>query len=262
MVSCSTYEGSESYWGFCPSLAPSYLFLALFATTTVAHLRQAIIYRSPYCWVITMSAFWQTFTYVFHTVSLYYPDNFNYYAIWFVVILVAPLWTNAFVYMVFGRMVWSFRSDGRIWKIKAWQFGMFFVILDIVAFVVQVYGAGQAAGGKDQTNSQTLSALHIYMGGLGIQLFFILTFAIFGLQLFRQLKQSSFNVAGKSEKRSILLMFFAIFLGLGLIVVCAFAPSMFLCLHTPWNLTLSYVVPHRVPNDRVFLRSQQYYSSS
>ena len=45
---------------------------------------------------------------------------------------VAPLWTNAFCYMVLGRMVWNYSPNGRIWKITASRFGVYFVVLDIV----------------------------------------------------------------------------------------------------------------------------------
>lgn len=217
-ASCYAVSLPGTYWSFCPSIAASVLFAALFFIATIAHLVQAIHHRTPYCWVITMSAFWQAFTFVFRTVSIYYPLSFNYYAIWFVVILVAPLWTNAFVYMVFGRMVWAYTPDGRLWKVKAWQFGFVFVILDIIAFIVQVYGAAQAATGQNQTQQATLNALHIYMGGVGIQLFFILLFSVFGVGLFLQLRAS--------HKGAVTMLFYTMFAALALVVVSHTPPPL------------------------------------
>lgn len=60
------------------------------------------------------------------------PTNDTLYAAWFVLILVAPLWTNAFAYMVMGRMTWHFMPEQKVFKIKAWRMGTIFVMLDIV----------------------------------------------------------------------------------------------------------------------------------
>ncbi|KAM0263964.1 hypothetical protein ACHAQJ_000999 [Trichoderma viride] len=143
---------SKSMWDFSPSLGASIAFLIFFVITTVVHLGQAIYYKKKYCWVVVMSGVWQVLTYIFRTVSIQKPDSFNYYAAWFVLILIAPLWTNAFVYMVFGRMVWNYTENRRLWRIKAPHFGLVFVLLDILSFVVQVYGAAQATGNNAPQN--------------------------------------------------------------------------------------------------------------
>ncbi len=44
----------------------------------------------------------------------------------------APLLTNAFVYMVMGRMVYNFTSNAKLFGIKAWRFTLCFVLLDIM----------------------------------------------------------------------------------------------------------------------------------
>jgi hypothetical protein len=45
---------------------------------------------------------------------------------------ISPLLTNAFVYMVLGRMTWNFTDTARVSGVKAWRFGLYFVLLDIV----------------------------------------------------------------------------------------------------------------------------------
>lgn len=44
----------------------------------------------------------------------------------------APLWVNAFVYMIMGRMVWNYVPTAKLLGIKASRFGAYFVILDIM----------------------------------------------------------------------------------------------------------------------------------
>ncbi|KAJ5107809.1 hypothetical protein N7456_004484 [Penicillium angulare] len=176
-------------WNFCPSVGAAYLFVVLFALTTIVHTAQAIIYRKLYCWVIVVSGLIQFVTYIFRILSILNPASYADYAGWFVLILIAPLWTNAFVYMIMGRMVWNFTDDARVLKTRPWNFGMIFVTLDIIAFVIQVYGAAQAAGNNVAYDVE-MQGLHIYMGGVGLQQLFVLVFIVcaivFHIKIVRQ----------------------------------------------------------------------------
>lgn len=49
----------------------------------------------------------------------------------FIFILLAPLWINAFVYMVLGKLVYMFMPDKRLGGIKAQRLGWYFVTMDI-----------------------------------------------------------------------------------------------------------------------------------
>jgi hypothetical protein len=120
----------DTMWSFCPNVGAAYAFAVFFALTTIAHFIQAIVHRKPYCWVIVASGAAQTIAYVLRILSILNPTSFGYYAGWFVLILIAPLFTNAFVYMVMGRMIWNFVDEKKIHRITAWRFGMYFVILD------------------------------------------------------------------------------------------------------------------------------------
>ncbi|KAJ5923251.1 hypothetical protein N7454_008496 [Penicillium verhagenii] len=140
-------------WNFCPSIGAAYLFIVLFGLTTVGHVVQAIMHRKLYCWVIAMSGTIQTITYIFRVLSILNPASYEEYAAWFVLILVAPLWTNAFVYMIMGRMV---------------------------------YGAAQAAG-NNVSYSTEMTGLHIYMAGVGIQQFFVLVFVVYAISFHRKI---------------------------------------------------------------------------
>lgn len=209
---CKATTTPNTLWSFCPSIAPSILFIVLFALTLITHVGQAVYYRKPYSWVIIMSALWQTLTYIFRTLSIQNPASYDNYVAWFVLILVAPLWTNAYAYTLFGRMVWAYTATHKLWRIKAWQFGFIFVLLDIVAFVVQVVGAVQATG-SNTTDQQVLNGLHIYMGGVGLQLGFTLIFCIYALRFFFETRQGP-------DARQTLILFYVQILALAMIVVC------------------------------------------
>lgn len=123
---------AHTEWSFCPSLPASYVLLVCFALTTIVHLVQAIYHKKLYCGVIVISGVAQTLTYIFRVLSIFNPASFAYYAAWFILILVAPLFTNAFVYMVMGRMVWNYTAKAKIMGVTAWRFGLYFIVLDIV----------------------------------------------------------------------------------------------------------------------------------
>ncbi|KAL8949545.1 MAG: hypothetical protein Q9222_004354 [Ikaeria aurantiellina] len=137
-----------------------------------------------------MSALWQFICYVLRVLSIKYPASMGYYSGWFVLILVSPLWTNAFVYMVMGRMVFNFTTRARLFGIKAWRFTLYFVLLDIIAFIIQVGGASSASG-ADKPDHTILLGLHIYMGGVGLQQLLILVFFYIAFRFQQQVKREN-----------------------------------------------------------------------
>ncbi len=97
--SCTAVNTPDTLWSFCPNIDAAYALCVLFGLTLIAHIAQGILYRKAYTWVIVMSALWQTLVYAFRIVSIKNPASLGPYAAWFTLILVAPLWTNAFVYV-------------------------------------------------------------------------------------------------------------------------------------------------------------------
>jgi hypothetical protein len=55
-------------------------------------------------------------------------------------VLLAPMWINAFDYMVMGRMIYFFIPDQKVFGIKGIKIAKIFVWLDIASFLVQVTG--------------------------------------------------------------------------------------------------------------------------
>lgn len=179
----------------------------------------------------------QTTTYIFRILSILHPTNSNYYSVWFVLMLVAPLLTNAFVYMVMGRMVWNFSDDARVLHVRPWRFGLFFVILDVLwvylcprdlrlyllylflcwlrtsAFFVQVGGAAMASGEDISHNLEKLG-LHIYMAGVGAQQLFVIIFIICAIFFHRKILRQQ-----RPDLNKALLLLYVQYVCLALITV-------------------------------------------
>lgn len=105
----------------------------LFALSTLFHTYQAIRTRKWYCTVIVMGGTLETVAMISRCLSIHFQTSEALYAIWFVLVLVSPLWINAFVYMIMGRMVYNFIPSQKIGGIPAWRFGLYFVLLDILS---------------------------------------------------------------------------------------------------------------------------------
>lgn len=122
-------KGNE--YAYCPSLGASLLFTLLFALTTIGHVVQAAMFKKSFCWVLIMSGIWQTVSFVLRDISIYSPTNESIYDPSYVLVLLAPLWTNAFIFMCCARIVYFFFPSHRIAKIKATWLSVIFVLLDI-----------------------------------------------------------------------------------------------------------------------------------
>ncbi|OTB00507.1 hypothetical protein M426DRAFT_33304, partial [Hypoxylon sp. CI-4A] len=172
----------NALWDYYPSFSAALALTILFGLLAVTHLYQAIAYRKKFCWVIVMASFWETMAYLFRTVSTRYQQNTGIYLVFQILILLSPLWVNAFVYMVLGRMVYYFTPSHKVFNVPAPTLAAAFVtfVVDFIAFVIQLAGgsmAGPTAPAEDQ-----LRAIHVYMGGIGLQQFFIAVFLVFAVK--------------------------------------------------------------------------------
>jgi hypothetical protein len=190
----------------CPNLDAAYLYTVFFGLTTLAHIVQMFLHRKWFSWVIVASGVLQTGAYVLRTFSVRYVTNSNFYVSghqvqwlnvrlltflqtdWFVLLMVAPVWTNAFAYQVMGRMVYNFTEKGSVFGVKSWHFGLIFVLLDVFAFIIQVGGAVIASS---QTNDTKLPmiGIHVYMGGIGFQQLAIFCFLALAARLHLHLRR-------------------------------------------------------------------------
>ena len=120
--------------------------------------------------------------------------------------------------MVFGRMIQFFIPSQSLFSIPASTLAAVFVSLDCVAFVVQLIGGSWA--GPLAPESEQLKGIHIYMGGIGLQQFFVLIFvglvAKFHMEMLR-MENMKLRPAGlKTGWRTLVFVLYAT---LGLITV-------------------------------------------
>ena len=78
-----------------------------------------------------MAATWELGGFAVRAAGTQYQGSLGLFFVQQVLILLAPIWLNAFVYMVFGRMVLFFLPEQKIWKISARRLTLLFVLLDV-----------------------------------------------------------------------------------------------------------------------------------
>jgi hypothetical protein len=156
-----------------------------------------------------MGAAWEVAGYVFRTLSIIHPLTDGLYTAQLLLILLAPLWMNAYAYMLLGRMVhlthpppsllqlthppqihcFLPKGQDRIFKIRARSITRMFVWFDITAFIVQATGGTMTSPGN--SNATQNNGLHIYTGGVGLQLFFLVIFVSLAIGFQQRLKTLS-----------------------------------------------------------------------
>ena len=129
----------NSNYNYYPSFAAALIFAIIFGITTFLHIYQAFAHKKMrLCWVAIMGATWEFASFVTRTLG---SKNQQSAALAFVsqlLVLLAPMWVNAFDYMVMGRMIYFFVPEQKIFGIKGVKIAKIFVWLDILSFLTQV----------------------------------------------------------------------------------------------------------------------------
>jgi hypothetical protein len=143
-----------------------------------------------------MGAVWELVAIIFRILLTKAQNNSTYDMFNQLFFLLAPLWINAFLYMTLGRMVWFFDETKRLAGLSPKRFGQLFVGLDVISFIIQAIGA--VITSSNNVSQSTLEmGIHIYMGGIGLQQFFIIGFTTALVALHRRLI--------RQERRSIMM---------------------------------------------------------
>ncbi|RJE27298.1 RTA1 domain-containing protein [Aspergillus sclerotialis] len=169
-----------------------------------------------------MGGLWELAAMVLRVLLTRHQNIVAYYTPSFLLMLLAPLWINAFLYMVLGRMVYFFDDEKKLAGISAIRLGTLFVLLDIIAFIVQA--AGGVLASMDGAPSHIIQiGLNVYMGGIGLQELFILCFA--GLTIIFHRRMIATETTGLGWERGNQgpmpwrWMFYAIYVALVLITI-------------------------------------------
>ncbi|KAH8697919.1 RTA1 domain-containing protein [Talaromyces proteolyticus] len=175
----------NALYEYYPSFQAAVAFTVVFGALLMVHLAQAIALKTKFVWVIIMGLAWEFVAFLTRSLSTKHQQDSTIALITQLFILLAPLWVNAFDYMVLARMIHYFLPEKRVGIFKPSLLAVIFVFLDFGSFVIQLIGGGMAGPGADQ--STMTQGVHIYMGGIGIQEAFIVVFLIVAILFHRKM---------------------------------------------------------------------------
>ncbi|KAF4947932.1 hypothetical protein FSARC_13864 [Fusarium sarcochroum] len=209
-------ESCNANYGFYPKWGDNTALAIVFGLSTVSHLAQAIVLKQKFCWVIVMGAAWECICFVLRALGARDQQQSVYVTISTLLFLLAPIWINAFIYMIVARLVYFLHPQRRIIGISAQWLAKCFVTFDVLCFIIQAAGGGLLA--SDDADTSKLGT-KVYMAGIGVQLGFVLIFIVVHSIFFRDL--SRYTRLGKLENRNryIVPLCWVIYAVLGLILV-------------------------------------------
>ncbi|KAK6599210.1 hypothetical protein ACHAPC_006832 [Botrytis cinerea] len=168
-------------YNFNPSFAAAVIFTLLFFVVTIVHIFQAFYHKKlRLCWVLIMGCMWEFTSFAIRSASTKMQQNVALVTVSQILVLLAPMWVNAFIYMVLGRMIYFFVPGQKVWGIKGIQIAKIFVWLDVLSFITQLVGGVLISPDADPTI--LMAGIHIYMGGIGFQELCILIFTAIAIK--------------------------------------------------------------------------------
>jgi hypothetical protein len=187
MPECVILPEPDRVWEFCPNYGAAIVFLILYSSSTLVHMVQAVLHRKTFAIVLIMGGGWELAGFALRVCSILDPYSGGFYSNMGILILLAPLWINAFVYMALGRLVHFSLVHDTILRLRARHMASMFVVFDITAFIMQASGGIMAA--KSDNPSTKRTGYNIYSAGVGIQMGFILWFVALVLRFHNKLRK-------------------------------------------------------------------------
>ncbi|KAF8851215.1 RTA1 domain-containing protein, partial [Acephala macrosclerotiorum] len=186
----------NALYDYYPSFAAAVIFSVLFGILTVAHIVQAAMYKKKFCWIVIMGAMWEFASFATRSVSTLHQQSVALLLTSQLFVLLAPLWINAFAYMLLARLINFYLPVHKILSIPTAILSILFVSLDFISFVIQLVGGSHA--GPTAPEDQQMKGVHIYMGGIGLQQFFI--FVFLGLAVKFQMEMRQLQALGGAKE--------------------------------------------------------------
>jgi hypothetical protein len=141
----------NSNYSYDPSFAGALVFAIAFGITTFIHIFQAVYYkRIKLCWAGIMGAAWEFASFCIRVAGTKNQQSSSIATSSQLLLLLAPMWVNAFDYMILGRMIYYFVPEQQVWGIKGIKLTKIFVWLDVLSFITQAAGKSSPVPGPSQ----------------------------------------------------------------------------------------------------------------
>ncbi|PYH73150.1 RTA1 domain-containing protein [Aspergillus vadensis CBS 113365] len=182
-------NGSAPYvdfYPYTPSETAGYAFMAIFGLATLVHFAMMFPYRAAYFIPLVIGGICETFGYYGRAWSHQGRTLIGPWALQEMLILCAPPFIAATVYMILGRMIVAFAAEHHSVIRPKWLTKIF-VLNDVICFLTQIGGAGvQVTGDEHLMKTGIKAVLAGLIFSLVIFLLFVWVAIVFHLRLSRE----------------------------------------------------------------------------
>ncbi|RSL61981.1 hypothetical protein CEP53_004904 [Fusarium sp. AF-6] len=173
-------DGKVFYYPYTPSKVAGFIFMALFAVVTIIHIAGVRRYKTNYFIPMVLGGICETFGYYDRAWAGSKPNSPKPFMLQLMLILVAPVFICATLYVTLGRYKQVLLGQPR----RRCSPTSLFILTDIVAFCTQIGGSLVQVTG----NLKIMKiGDHVVLGGLLFQLFLL---AIYFYLVFRFYKKA------------------------------------------------------------------------
>ncbi|PYH48661.1 RTA1 domain-containing protein [Aspergillus saccharolyticus JOP 1030-1] len=173
-----------TFYYYAPSSAAAGIFVVLFGLSTLLHLYQLARTHSWSMIPFVIGGILETIGYVGRLLSAQQSPDFTQgpYIIQSALILIAPAFLAASIYMTLGRIIRMVHAEQHAVIRLSWMTKIF-VLGDVLSFLMQASGAGLMVSNSDNPSTGE----HVIIVGLFVQIiffgFFIITAVIFQMRM-------------------------------------------------------------------------------
>ncbi|CAF0950372.1 unnamed protein product [Adineta steineri] len=172
LMSSTAINYANTFFRYDPSIAGASIFLAMFSIVTIVHIYQMFRYKTYYYIAIVICGIAEVVGYATRLVSRANPFNKDIYSTQYALIVLAPIFLVASLYVMLGRII---RFVGHRSLIPAKRIALIFITGDVITFLVQIFGAIMLLNKSNASNVNL--GKNILLVGLIIQIgvFFFFT---------------------------------------------------------------------------------------
>ncbi|KAJ5586888.1 uncharacterized protein N7459_002653 [Penicillium hispanicum] len=168
-----------TFYYYAPSTAAATIFVVLFGLSTLVHSYQLLRTRTWFMIPFLIGGIFETIGYIGRLLSSLETTTYTEgpYVMQSTLILIAPAFLAASVYMTLGRIIRMLDAE-RSSLIKLKWLTKIFVAGDVLSFLMQASGKSSGAGLMASNSTNPSPGEHIIIGGLFVQIIFFGFFAI------------------------------------------------------------------------------------
>ncbi|EGP82818.1 uncharacterized protein MYCGRDRAFT_50563 [Zymoseptoria tritici IPO323] len=200
-MNAATDDGRWLGLPYHPNAAAAIIFIATFGLATLGHIGHIFWLRAWHFIPLLIGCVMETFGYYVRFWLSRSPTNFKAYVLYDLLVLPAPIFLAATIYMSLSRIIMALAAQD-LSPVRPSRMSKWFIFGDVVCFLVQLAGVGM--GVTTSRNIQEIGAKVVVVG----LVFQILVFALFisaAVTLYRRYKSQVGPDSGPLEWRRYLI---------------------------------------------------------